>query len=254
MLPAIGDDMSQPSIKGIDPISRSTLSERVAKQLAARINAGEWKPGEKLPSEAELCEAFGVGRSSLREALTSLSFIGLIRVRPGGGSYVAEQPSAYLTSRWLHTGVLTSREAIAEFAEARLILETEVAALCAERITDAELEEMESLISRMKAAVGHADEFAQLDLAFHLSMGRAAKNQVLDGVLIGIRERTRDLIAKSLLLRKGMELAVAHHDKILETFRTRNPAKAREAMLHHLQSFQRGYLVLFEEQLLGDEQ
>ena len=73
-------------LNSLDPLPRATLSEQVAKQLAARITAGDWKPGEKLPSEAELCKALGVGRSSLREALTSLAFIGLIRVRAGGGS------------------------------------------------------------------------------------------------------------------------------------------------------------------------
>jgi len=97
MLKFVGDPLSK-LLNGLDPLPRATLSEQVAKQLAARITAGDWQPGEKLPSEAELCKAFHVGRSSLREALTSLAFIGLIRVRAGGGSYVAEQPSAYFTS------------------------------------------------------------------------------------------------------------------------------------------------------------
>ena len=78
--------MSSKLLDSLDPVPRATLSEQVAKLLAARITAGDWKPGAKLPSEAELCKAFKVGRSSLREALTSLAFIGLIRVRAGGGS------------------------------------------------------------------------------------------------------------------------------------------------------------------------
>ena len=94
---------------------------RWRKRLAARIAGGDWQPGEKLPSEAELCKAFTVGRSSLREALTSLAFIGLIRVRAGGGSYVAEQPSAYSTGAWPNSGVLTNEKALGEFVEARLI-------------------------------------------------------------------------------------------------------------------------------------
>ena len=246
--------MAPKLVKAFDPLSRATLSERVARRLAARIAAGEWQRGEKLPSEAQLCSAFGIGRSSLREALTSLAFIGLIRVRAGGGSYVAEQPSAYLTSRWLKTGILKSREAIMEFADARLILEAEVAALCAERITDDELKALGELVEQMRAAIGSAEEFAQLDLAFHISIGKAAKNEILNSVLLGIRERTRDLIAKSLLLREGMEQAVAQHTKILEAFRAHSPARAREAMRHHLQSFQRGYSVLFEEHLLEEDE
>ena len=81
---------------GLKPVSRTTLSEQVAKQLASEIESGRWKPGEKLPSEADLCRVFNVGRSSLREALKSLSFIGLISIRAGGGSYVADERSKYI--------------------------------------------------------------------------------------------------------------------------------------------------------------
>lgn len=240
-------------LEGLDPLPRATLSEQVAKQLAARIVAGDWKPGEKLPSEAELCKAFHVGRSSLREALTSLAFIGLIRVRAGGGSYVAEQPSAYYTSSWLSTGTLNNEKALQDFIEARLILESELAALCAERITKQELDELESLVEKMHHTADDASEFWRLDLAFHLAMGMAAKNEVLSNILKDVREQMRDLISKSLLLREGMEQAVAQHGRVLEALRTHSPAKAREAMRSHLQSFQRGYRVLLGEMAIGGD-
>jgi len=246
--------MSSKSLDKLQPVPRSTLSEQVAKRLAARITAGDWKPGEKLPSEAELCKAFSVGRSSLREALTSLAFIGLIRVRAGGGSYVAEQPSAYFTSSWLNSGMLTSAKAFGDFVEARMILESELAALCAERMTPEEFDGMEQLVAQMKMMVNNADEFWKLDLAFHLSMGNAAKNDVLNDILRGVREQMRELISKSLLLKEGMEQAAQQHARILEAFRQRSPVKAREAMLSHLQSFQRGYKVLFEQQAANSSQ
>jgi GntR family transcriptional repressor for pyruvate dehydrogenase complex len=233
--------------KALEPVSRATLSEQIAKRLAARITAGDWQPGEKLPSEAELCKAFEVGRSSLREALTSLAFIGLIRIRAGGGSYVAEQPSAYLTSPWLKNGVLTDEKALNEFIEARIVLETELAALCAERITPEELSGMEQIVEQMRDSMDKPEEFRKLDLTFHLSMGSAAKNEVLNEVIKGVREQMMELISKSLLLHEGMEQAIAQHGKVLEAFRQRSPQKAREAMHHHLQSFQRGYRVIFEE-------
>lgn len=239
--------MVSKSLNTLGPVSRATLSEQVAKRLAARIVAGDWEPGEKLPSELELCKAFNVGRSSLREALTSLAFIGLIRVRAGGGSFVAEQPSAYFTSSWLSGGLLTNKKALADFVEARLILETEVAALCAERITQQELVEMELLLRRMETAVHDPKEFATFDLSFHLAVGKAAKNEVLNTILSGVREQTMELISKSLLLEEGMENALRGHAKIIQAFRQHSSAKARDAMRHHLQLFQRGYQVLFDE-------
>jgi GntR family transcriptional repressor for pyruvate dehydrogenase complex len=232
-------------LSSLDPLPRTTLSEQVAKQMASRIIAGDWKPGEKLPSEAELCSALGVGRSSLREALTSLAFIGLIRVRAGGGSYVADQPSAYFTSPWLAGGTLNSEQALEDFMEARLILESETAAICAERVTDTELEQLADLVEKMRASFGNPDEFWKHDYSFHLVMGGASKNKVLTSILNGVREQMRDLISKSLLLDEGMTLAARQHAKILETLRAHNPNKAREAMRNHLQSFQRGYKVIF---------
>jgi GntR family transcriptional repressor for pyruvate dehydrogenase complex len=240
-------------LDSLDPVTRTTLSEQVAKLLAARIVAGDWKPGEKLPSEAELCKAFSVGRSSLREALTSLAFIGMIRMRAGGGSYVAEQPSAYFTSPWLNSGMLTSKKALWEFVEARLFLETELAGLCAERVTPEELHEMELLVEKMRSSVHNSEEFSRFDLSFHLTMGTAAKNEVLNNILSSVREQTMELITKSLLLEEGMENALRGHIKILEAIRQHSPAKAREAMRNHLQSFQRGYKVLLEPHVVNQQ-
>ena len=232
---------------GFEPLPRATLSEQVAKRLAARIAAGDWQPGEKLPSEAELCKAFNVGRSSLREALTSLAFIGLIRVRPGGGSFVAEQPSASFTSSWLNSGLPTNEKRLRELVEARLFLETEVAGLCAQRITLGELDEMQVLVEQVKNSGHDSEEFSRLDLAFHLSVGMAAKNQVLNSILSGIREQSMELISKSLLLEEGMQNALRGHiRKVFEAVRQHNPVKAREAMRLHLQCVQRGYNVLLE--------
>ncbi len=141
-----------------------------------------------------------------------------------------------------------------EFVEARLILETELAGLCAERITQKELKQMEAMVDRMKQAIhDNGDEFWKLDLSFHLSMGIAAKNDVLSNILKGVREQMMDLISKSLLLREGMEQAVIQHTKVLEAIRQHNPTKAREAMRNHLQSFQRGYKVLFEQNQLNGQ-
>ncbi len=240
-------------LDSLDPLPRATLSEQVAKRLAARITAGDWQPGAKLPSEAELCKAFNIGRSSLREALSSLAFIGLIRVRAGGGSYVSEQPSAYFTSSWLNSGVLTSEKALREFADVRLILGTEVAGLCAERVTPEELDEIELLVEKMRISVHDSEEFSKLDVSFHLTMAIAAKNEVLNQILSSVREQTMELITKSLLLEEGRENALRGHIKILEAVRQHNPTKAREALRNHLQSFQRGYKVLFEQHRLNEQ-
>jgi GntR family transcriptional regulator, transcriptional repressor for pyruvate dehydrogenase complex len=239
--------VSSATIATLKPVSRTTLSEQVAMQLASELSAKRWKPGEKLPSEAELCKVFNVGRSTLREALKSLAFIGMIRVRAGGGSYVAEQRSKYMDGPLLAKGVLNTEKDVNDLSEARLLLETEVAALCAQRATEQDFQILEKIVREMKAAIDEGGEgFTDLDLSFHLAIASASKNKILTELLKHIREGLQEMIVKSLLLPAGMELAYKHHHAIVEALKQRNPGKARKAMRTHLRTFQRGYKVLFQ--------
>lgn len=231
------------------PVSRTTLSEQVAKRLAAELEARRWAPGEKLPSEGDLCKAFNVGRSTLREALKSLSFIGLIRVVAGGGSFVAEQRSKFLEgSLLLSQGVLNTEEEIDNFCEARLLIETELAGLCAQKVSAKDLRAIEKMQSDMKAAMDHhPDEFPDLDLSFHLAIATGAGNPVLTELMKHIRAGLEEMITKSIYLPAGMNLAYKQHGAILEALKQRNPGAARKAMRTHVRTFQRGYSVLLQE-------
>jgi len=232
----------------LKPVSRTTLSEQVAMQLAAELEGKRWAPGEKLPSEAELCKVFNVGRSTLREALKSLSFIGMIRMRAGGGSYVADQRSKYLEGPLgLAKGVLNTEKEVNDFCEARLLIETEIAGLCAQRATTQDFKNLERIVRDMKAIVDdNGKASADLDLNFHMTIAVAAGNNVLTELLKHIRGGLQEFIEKSLVLPAGSELAYKQHRALLEVLKQRNPSTARKAMRTHLRAFQRGYKVLFK--------
>ncbi|MBE0557959.1 MAG: FadR family transcriptional regulator, partial [Proteobacteria bacterium] len=104
-------------------IERKRVTDQIIDQLIAMISEGKFKPGDKLPSETALMELFGVGRSSLREAVGALSLIGMLTVRPGHGTHVA--PSAGESfSKPLRWGMFVGwREKLHEFIEARIALE-----------------------------------------------------------------------------------------------------------------------------------
>ncbi len=233
----------------LKPVSRTTLSEQVAVQLAAELEAKRWAPGEKLPSEAELCKVFNVGRSTLREALKSLSFIGMIRMRAGEGSYVADQRSKYMERPLLLAkGVLNTEREVNELCEARLLIETELAGLCAQRATAQDFRALDKIVREMKiSADAGGESFSELDLSFHMAIATASGNGVLAELLKHIREGLQELIAKSLLLPAGTDLAHNQHRALLEVLKLRNPVKARTAMRAHLRAFQRGYKVLFQK-------
>ena len=215
-------------------------------QLAAEIEARRWRPGEKLPSEAELCKAFSVGRSTLREALKSLSFIGLIRMRAGEGSYVAEDRSKSMERPiLLSKGVLNTEKRVNDFCEARLLIETEIAGLCAQRATVQDFRNLESIVRDMKTSMeGGGKGFSELDLRFHIEIAAASRNEVLIELLMHVRGSLEELIAKSLHLPAGIDLAYSHHRALLDVLKQRNASKARKAMRNHLRAFQRGYKVI----------
>ena len=74
----------------LKPVTRQTLGQQVATQLASMVTSGKWRTGERLPPEMELCKILHIGRSTLREALKSLAFVGLVQMRHGEGTFVAQ--------------------------------------------------------------------------------------------------------------------------------------------------------------------
>jgi GntR family transcriptional repressor for pyruvate dehydrogenase complex len=229
----------------LKPVSRVTLGEQVASQLADQITQGRWLVGEKLPSESELCSTMGIGRSTLREALKSLAFIGMIRMRPGEGTYVAGG-AANLAERILARGFLKTEKQFDDVGEARQILETELVALAAVRAEPADLERMESILAQMERSLttGEGPAYALLDVEFHLAIARASRNTILLDLLSAIRGLLQEWIIKSQELPGVKENAQAHHAKILAALRQRNPEKARRLMRAHLQTCEKAFTLL----------
>ena len=233
--------MSTPDLK---PVSRVTLGEQVAAQLAAQISEGRWLPGDKLPSETELCGALHIGRSTLREALKSLAFVGLVQMRPGNGTYVLGS-AQLLLDRLRAGGLLKTDQELQDVSEARLILETETAALAAERSEPADLDKLQEILDQMKLSLnGEGRDYAALDVEFHLAIAKCSKNQMLHELLMPIRGVLQEFIAKSQELPGIKENAHENHGKIISALRQRNPEKARRAMRAHLHTCERAFTLL----------
>lgn len=237
----------------LKPVVRVTLSEQVAMQIASMISSGRWKDGDRLPSEAELCKMLHIGRSTLREALRSLAFVGLVRMRAGEGTYVARGPSKLL-ERILAQGMLVTQQAVTDLCDTRILLETELAALCAQKATEEELEQLESLVQEMWLNVhGPTTAFLKLDLDFHLRIADASKNCVMAQLLRTIRQLLEECIVKSLQLTNSVQLACEGHARIMEALKEHNLLKARASMREHLRKFQRGYtLIMAASEMAGE--
>lgn len=231
-------------MRRLNPVSRTTLSEQVAAQVVRMIAAGRWKPGERLPSELELCQAFDIGRSTLREALKSLAFVGMVRMRAGEGTFVAEGFSKFV-DRILSHGLLHTEKDVSDLWETRMFLESELAALCAQRATDEDLSKLERLVSEMRGSAACGGEgFQELDVEFHLTIAACSKNQVFAQLLRTIRGLVEELIIKTQQIPGAPELAYRHHRAILQALTRRDPHKARNAMRSHLRAFERRFRIL----------
>ena len=231
-------------MESLKPVTRQTLGQQVATQLAAMVTSGKWRPGERLPPEMELCKILHIGRSTLREALKSLAFVGMVQMRHGEGTFVGRETN-HLLDRILAKGLIRSEKAVADVCEARIILETELAALSAERITDSEVAGLKALVEGMGRHLEAQDSsFEDLDLEFHLQIAACSKNPVLQQLMNPIRDLVFEWIVKSQQF-PGLRLnAHQQHQAILQTLAQRKPEKARKAMREHLQTFLRAVSLL----------
>jgi GntR family transcriptional repressor for pyruvate dehydrogenase complex len=223
------------------PVQRISLSDGIVKQITAQIGSGALKPGERIPSEKELCRQFQVSRAPLREALRSLSVLGILESRAGEGTFVSADNRRYL-ERTLQWGMLLDRKAVQELMETRLMLETHVTYLAASRASEDDIDEIESALEGMEASVSDPQRYLEFDLKFHLLLARATQNSILRILLNTIRGYLEDWIRQALDASSGQKtnrralLSVTQHRKILNAIKRRRPGEARRAMVEHILS------------------
>ena len=170
-------------------IQRRSLAEEVAEQLQVRIIKGKLKKGDKLPVEAELMEIFGVGRSSIREAVKKLENMGYLKVLQGKGTFIASPSPAQepLEQR-------LKRADIKELHEVRNILESAIAKKAAQRHTMQDMEDMMKYLAVRKEAAesGVLEECIEADIRFHISIAKAAHNEILFELYSSVATRLLD--------------------------------------------------------------
>lgn len=217
------------------PIRADRLSDQVAAQLQALVIKNGMKPGEKLPSERELCELLGVSRTVVREAVRSLAVKGLLEVRRGGGTTV-RAPDAALVSEMM-TMVLRTGASDVNFMhvqEVRRLLEVEIAGLAAERRDDDDLGKIADQIKSMLAHEDDPQRWAEADVAFHAAIAAATHNPLYPMLLGSIADMLMEVRLTGVNLPDTPKKAYHHHQMIFERIAARDRLGARKAMQDHL--------------------
>ncbi len=215
----------------IEPIVRRDLTIETLSRLAKLI--GGLKPGARLPTERELCQMLGVGRSTLREVIRTLDFLGVVQVRQGSGTYVAGADDGGV-EKLLAVGLALERCSVGEIVEVRRILEEQAARLAALHRTEGELAHMEEVVARMKASAREPAQAASLDLEFHILVARASHNGVLAHLLAGFRPLLELWIQRAVRQPEVIEEIVTEHAAVLRAIADQNPDAARARMFLHL--------------------
>jgi len=218
--------------------TKPTLAEEIENQIERLIISKEVKPGDKLPSEKELCVKLGVSRTSLREALQMLKSRGLIKVKKGSGIFINDYNSDIaVDSLSLFFELNFSREYMMHVIHARQALEPQIAKIAAQRRTDEQLAAMHEIIDKLKECSSD-DYFAQgdLDRKFHLKIAEASQNPVFPLIMDPIFRQMPK--ARSIVYEKvgaARSSAIEYHMEIYQAIKDQNSEQACLLMMKHLE-------------------
>ncbi|MCF6092848.1 FadR family transcriptional regulator [Microaerobacter geothermalis] len=214
-------------------ITPRKISDEVYNQLKTMILNGKFPPGSKLPSTRELCELFNVGRSAIRDALSSLKGMGLISIKQGEGIFV----NSYNPSLIFHRISLINSQDVIKLYQVRKMLEVEAAGLASINRTSDQLEKMTNAISQMENPSNETMVW-QSDYQFHMAVSNATGNQFLHQLMISISESMKKAIFEVHHFifsdQKVAKEMVCQHVRIYEAIKNGDASKAKETMRHHL--------------------
>ncbi len=200
-------------------IRATTLHQEIVSRIRKMIQKGTLVRGQKV-NEKDLCEAMGVSRTPVREALRQLTSEGLIQLIPHKGAFVS-QPCI---------------EEISDLFEVMSVLEGTCTRLAATHMTDKDLQKIEALHEELEAHYQNRDHEAYLKTnhVFHVFIQELTGNRVLNDVINGLRQKVLLYRQRQLYQPERFDQSIQEHRNLLGAFRTRDPESAESLMKHHL--------------------
>jgi GntR family transcriptional repressor for pyruvate dehydrogenase complex len=222
-----------------DGIAASTrLADAVAERIGAAILGGTLKPGDPLPAEGRIASAFGVSKPVAREAVRQLAAMGVVQVQHGKVARV-QRPDAAPLGRYFRFVACGSPEGLAEAVEMRRILEPPIARLAAARAGPADIERLQAILARLKAALRNVEAWIEADLDFHQGLAEACGNRLLRLQLAGMRPVLREILelfnARERPL-SAWQQTYARHARIVAAVEAHDADAAYAAMDHHFEA------------------
>jgi DNA-binding FadR family transcriptional regulator len=214
------------------PVQSQRLYEKVAAQIGALIAAGEFKSGDRLPSERELARQLGVSRPVLREALVTLEIAGSVEVRGGAGCFITAAPDT------IQPPFADGGPSPFEVIHARGVIEDETVSLAAEKATPDDVSYLNETVTMMRGDIAAGRDTRGADRLFHIRLAEVASNAVLAGIVDDLWSHMTAPVFNQMGVHSGLRdtdsTTIAEHMRIIEAVAARDREAARKAMAAHL--------------------
>jgi GntR family transcriptional repressor for pyruvate dehydrogenase complex len=209
------------------------LTDEAIDKIKGMITSGELGPGDRLPKEADLAERLGLSRNSLREAVKALSMIRVLDVRQGDGTYVTSLEPNLLLDALSFVVDFHRDDTVLEFLEVRRILEPAATALATERMTEADVAKLQTVLDQL-GDDPTIESLVANDLEFHRLIAAGSGNAVLCSLIDGLSgPTTRARIWRGLTQEGAAVRTREQHQAIVDAITTRQPDLARSwASIH----------------------
>lgn len=171
----------------IKAIEKQNVVDEVFNQIKSNIITAKWKPGEKIPSENELCKMFNVSRISIRSAIQTLKAVGIITTSQGKGTFVSSSLNDGILSNFIPIMNLSEKEYF-DMMEFRETIEFKCIDLVVSRGTDEDIKEIGQAVDAMIASKDDYIKYSKADLDFHFAIVKASQNQLFLKMIYAVKE------------------------------------------------------------------
>lgn len=216
----------------VEIVKPERLYLKVADQIASQIKQGQIARGDRLPSERDLADMFGVSRPTIREAMIALEITGMVDIRSGSGVYIKAVGNPM--------SILSDAPGPLELLEARLYVESDAAGLAAQRSTSEDLREMQGYLEAIEDENKRDISHEQADENFHLAIARASGNSAMFAMIkhLWTLRKTTEIskFLHSKMRNRGIKPVIEEHRVLFEAIARGDAEAARSASFSHLQN------------------
>ena len=218
-------------MKGLSNIKSKLLAEEIEERILQYIIQTPLEIGTKLPNEFELGERFGVGRSTIREAVKLLVSKGILEVRQGSGTYVISTTPPELDPLGLQ-GLGDKMSLALDLVNLRMILEPGIAEMAALNATEEDIKKLREICDITERKIRNDEDYIHDDIQFHTCVAECSNNKVVEQLIPMID--TAVLMFVNVTHKLLKEESIATHRAVVEAIADHDPVGARAAMMMHM--------------------